>query len=225
VTILQSLARRYYRLVESGDAPVPGFAPAQISFTFVLDRDGKLITIHDERVDVKKRARSIVAPQAPGDRRGERIASGTFWDPTDYAIGVPRPELTGSQAASEKLTRKAIEKHAAFKARHAKLLEGSSDQGCSALLAFLAWWTPEMLANYSLGNEVPGSNITFSLDGERGFLFERPAALTLMTGESSERDTQIGMCLVTGENAPIARLHSPIKGIVSGSQCEEFANG
>ena len=37
MTILQSLATRYERLAAAGKAPVPGFAPAQISFTIVLD--------------------------------------------------------------------------------------------------------------------------------------------------------------------------------------------
>lgn len=93
MTILQSLAQRYDRMALAGEAPIPGFAPAQISFTIVLNASGQIATVTDERSDDKrKRPRSVEAPQAPSDRRGERIVAGSFWDPTDYAIGVPRPD-------------------------------------------------------------------------------------------------------------------------------------
>lgn len=99
MTILQSLARRYDRLAAAGEAPIPGFAPAQISFTFVLDATGQVITVNDERIDDRKRRPRLVnAPQAPSDRRGERIVAGAFWDPADYAIGIPRPRFDGFES-------------------------------------------------------------------------------------------------------------------------------
>jgi hypothetical protein len=57
MTILQALAMRNERLAIEGKAPVPGFAPAQISFTIVLDCDGNYVTTQDERVGEGKKLR------------------------------------------------------------------------------------------------------------------------------------------------------------------------
>ncbi len=123
MTILQSLVSRYDRLAAEGAVSVPGFAPSQISFTIVLDKQGNVVTIDDERrlEGRKYRPRLVEAPSAPNDRRGEKIVSGTFWDPTDYALGIPRLDTSGVDAMKEKLLRKAIEKHGAFKAHHRAL--------------------------------------------------------------------------------------------------------
>lgn len=214
MTILQSLMNRYDRLALMGEAPIPGFAPSHISFTFVLTATGRVVTVNDERSeDKKRRPRLVVAPQAPNDRRGERIVAGTFWDPTDYAIGVPRPDLMRSEATAEKLNRKAVEKFTAFKKRHRDLLAGSDDEGCVALIRFLDWWTPDKLIDLPNAAEIPGHNVAFRLDGELGFIHERKAARNLLIAEMSSREVTLGMCLVTGNEAPIARLHPPIKGI------------
>ena len=202
-------------MATEGNAPVLGFGPAQISFTFVLNAAGKVIDVHDERLGdgKKKHPRAVDAPQAPSDRRGEKIVSGTFWDPTDYSLGVPRPDVIGTPAAIEKLNRKAVEKHAAFKLRHALLITETTDLGCAAFLRFLKQWTPEQLETLPYADEIRGHNVAFRMEGEAGFIHNREAARALLSAELHGRDSRVGMCLVTGETAPIARLHPPIKGI------------
>jgi CRISPR-associated protein Csd1 len=215
MTILQSLAKRYERLAAVGEAPVLGFAPAQIAFTFVLDPNGNVVTVNDERTGEgnRKRPRVVEAPQAPGDRRGEKIVSGTFWDPSDYALGVPRSDPAGQAAATEKLRRKAVEKHEAFKKRHAEMLGKTDDVGCVALLAFLENWKAQNLLALPYASDIPGQNIAFRIHGEVGFIHDRKAARDLLAANSFGRAGPPGVCLVTGANAPIARLHPPIKGI------------
>ncbi|MCB8879379.1 type I-C CRISPR-associated protein Cas8c/Csd1 [Acidisoma cellulosilytica] len=216
MTILQSLARRYDRQALVGEAPVPGFGPAQISFTIVLNQDGAVVSVDDERLEIgKKRLPKVVeAPQAPNDRRGEKIVSGTFWDPTDYALGIPRPDKSGSPAAIEKLRRKAVEKHSAFKERHRMLLAKTDDIGCRALLRFLESWTPNEIGQIHNLEGLPGSNVVFRLQGDNGFIHDRQAARDALLAEASgEGMVTEAMCLVTGRKAPIARLHPPIKGI------------
>lgn len=215
MTILQALAGRYDRMAAEGNAPVLGFGPAQISFTFILNTAGNVIDVHDERSGngKKKYPRAVEAPQAPSDRRGEKIVSGTFWDPTDYSLGIPRPDFVGTPVSIEKLNRKAAEKHAAFKMRHTKLLAETTDAGCAAFLLFLEQWTPEKLAVLPYADEISGQNIAFRMEGEAGFIHNRGAVRALLTAETLDRQSMIGMCLVTGAIAPIARLHPPIKGI------------
>jgi CRISPR-associated protein Csd1 len=216
MTILQSLARRYDRAALAGEAPIAGFAPAQISFTIILDAAGNVLAVNDERTgDAKrKRPRTVDAPQAPNDRRGEKIVSGSFWDPSDYALGVPRQDVSGSTAINEKLCRKAIEKHEAFKNHHAKLLGNTTDEGCVALLCFLEQWTPDRLPSLAFAPDIPGQNIAFRLEGDVRFIHDRPAAIAALMAEAGARGARPeGMCLVTGEVGPLARLHPPIKGV------------
>ena len=53
----------------------------------------------------------------------------------------------------------------------------------------------------------------FRLDGEQGWLHERPAAQSIWANHLSRRNGKEGLCLVTGEQAPLARLHPVVKGV------------
>lgn len=214
MTILQSLARRYDRLALAGEAPVPGFAPSQISFTIVLDREGRYVTTQDERIgDGKKlRPRTWPAPAAP--KRTVAIASGAFWDKTSYVFGRTAPDATVSATKQAKDAERLVKEHAAFLARHEKLLAGSDDAGCAALLAFLRQWSPECYDTLKDAAAMLDQNVAFRLEGEVGFIHDRPAAHAALIAEVAAADAApLGMCLVTGNVAPIARLHPSIKGV------------
>jgi CRISPR-associated protein Csd1 len=218
MTILQSLAKRYERLAAADEAPIPGFAPSQISFTIVLDREGRYVTTQDERIGEGKklRPRVFIAPMPP--KRASGIASGAFWDKTSYVLGRTAPDETVSAAKQAKDAERLIKEHAAFLARHEKLLDGTSDVGCTALLAFLRQWSPERYDTLGDAEAMLDQNVAFRLEGEVGFIHDRPAARAALMAEAGARDAvPEGMCLVSGEVAPIARLHPSIKG-VAGAQ-------
>ena len=218
MTILQSLATRYERLAAAGKAPVPGFAPAQISFTIVLDSEGRYVTTQDERVgDGKKlRPRTWPAPAAP--KRTVGIASGAFWDKTSYVFGRTAPDATVSAAKQAKDAERLVKEHAAFLARHEKLLDRTTDVGCAALLAFLRQWSPDLYDTLEYAGEMLDQNVAFRLEGDNKFIHDRPAVRAALIAEAGAGDAApAGMCLVTGDVAPIARLHPSIKG-VTGAQ-------
>lgn len=218
MTILQSLAKRYHRLALAGEAPTPGYAPSQISFTIVLDREGRYVTTQDERVGEGKKIRpqTRLAPAAP--KRTVGIASGVFWDKTSYALGRTAPDETVSPAKQARDAQRLIKEHAAFLARHEKLLDGTSDVGCTALLTFLREWSPDRYHSLAHAQAMLDQNVAFRLEGEAAFIHDRPAARAALMAEVGARDAvPEGMCLVTGEMAPIARLHPSIKG-VAGAQ-------
>jgi CRISPR-associated protein Csd1 len=214
MTILQSLAHRYERLTAEGKAPVPGFAPAQISFTIIIDAAGRYVTTSDERTgDGKKpRPKIIAAPAAP--KRTVGIASGVFWDKTSYVFGRTAPDDAVSSAKQSKDAERLVKEHAAFLARHEKLLTGSNDIGLAALLTFLRNWSPDQYDTLTYAAEMLDQNVVFRLQGERGYIHDRPAAHAALIAEAGARDAApSAMCLVTGEVAPIARLHPSIKGV------------
>ena len=214
MTILQSLASRYERLAAVGQAPVPGFAPAQISFTIVLDRSGGYVTTDDERTgDGKKpRPKIIAAPAAP--KRTVGIASGVFWDKTSYVFGRTATDQTVPAAKRVRDAARLINEHTAFLARHEKLLAGSNDIGLVALWSFLRNWSPDQYDTLHHAAEMLDQNVVFRLQGERGFIHDREAARGALTAEAGARDAvPQAMCLVSGVVGPIARLHPSIKGV------------
>ncbi len=214
MTILQSLVSRYDRLAALGEAPIPGFAPSQISFTIVLDRDGRLLAVQDERVGHggKLRPQTRLAPAAP--RRTVGIASGAFWDKTSYVLGRTAPDATASSVKQAKDAERLVKEHAAFLARHEALLDGRQDAGLVALLAFLRQWSPERYDLFDQALAMLDQNVAFRLTGDAGFIHDRPAARAALIAEAgAAAAAPKGVCLVTGASAPIARLHPSIKGV------------
>ena len=218
MTILQALAARHERLAERGEAPVPGFGPVNLGFAVVLGTDGRVVTVDDLRVGDGKRARPQVREAPLPPKRTVAVASGAFWDKTSYVFGRTAGDPTASPERQARDAARTAQEHAAFKLRHESLLAGTEDAGCHALLAFLRSWTPDAYDALLHAGAMLDQNVAFRLDGEPGFIHERPAARAALLAEAgAAAGGTPGVCLVTGAVAPIARLHPSIKG-VSGAQ-------
>lgn len=202
MTMLASLVRAYERL---DDAPPFGYSSEKIGFLISLDEEGMpLSTPIDLRADDKKRTpRQLFVPQAI--KRTAGIAPNFLWDKTPYVLGVTAGE--GKRTADE---------HAAFVLRHLDALAGADDPGLLALVAFLTAWTPARFAELGWPEEMKDQNVVFTLEADRHariFLHDRPAAKALWARLSAAGDRPPAICLVTGEKAPVARLHPAIKGV------------
>ena len=209
--ILQALASRYERQACAGEAPILGFAPVPIGFAIVLTASGDYCTTQDERVDDgrKRRGRIVMAPAAP--KRTLGVASGAFWDRTSYVLGRTQAGDGGLAKDAARVARE----HAAFVARHTAMLDDSDDPGCRALLRFLQDWSPERYDGLAYAMAMLGQNVAFRLAGDAGFIHDRPAARAALLAEADAGDpAPAAMCLVTGQVAPIARLHPSIKGVI-----------
>ena len=215
MTVLQALAARYYRAAP-GALPISGFAPVPISFTLVLDADGRYVTTHDERRASGKssRPRTVLAPAAP--KRSSGVAPAAFWDKTSYVLGHTAPDLTASSAKQAKDAERLAREHAAFIERHLSLLDGIDDPACRALLLFLRDWSPYRYDTLDHAAAMLDQNVAFRLQGDGGrFIHDAAAARTALDAEAAQREGGAqSMCLVTGLVAPIARLHPSIKGVM-----------
>jgi len=60
------------------------------------------------------------------------------------------------------------------------------------------------------------ANIAFSLEKPTALIHKREAAQTLWAGCLKSDEALEGLCLISGDNAPIARLHPAIKGVFGG---------
>ncbi|KGE50932.1 type I-C CRISPR-associated protein Cas8c/Csd1 [Xanthomonas axonopodis pv. vasculorum] len=210
--ILSALADYYQRLLDDPASGIaaPGYSQEKIGYTIVLDGDGRVVAVEDEHdYDGKKRiAKTLSVPQP--EKRTVAVKSNFLWDKTSYALGV---------SASSK---RSAQEHAAFKTLHKQALGGSEDTGLRALLAFLDTWSPAQFADHPQlachGEALLDANLVFRLEGDTGYLHQRAAARAAwerLQGQGTEGAS--GICLVSGERAPLARLHPAIKG-VNGAQ-------
>ena len=94
-------------------------------------------------------------------------------------------------------------------------LNNSTDSGLLSLQKFLQDWSLEKFAQPPFDNneEILDSNVIFKLDdGKHEYLHDRPAAKKLWLSQKKEK-RETGVCMISGEVAPIARLHHSIKGV------------
>lgn len=216
--ILSALNDYYLRLLDAGDAGIsePGYSMEKISYEIVLRGDGEVVAVNDMRNSNGKKLvpTLLTVPQPP--KRTSAVHASFLWDKTSYVLGISATSKRGEQ------------EHAAFATLHQQGLAGTDDEGLTALLAFLARWT-QAAFNQSRHFTMHGeaffdSNVVFRLDGDTRpdgkprLLHERSAARVAWTRLQAEAEgSRTGMCLVTGDEAPIAQLHPAIRD-VNGAQ-------
>ena len=213
MSVLQSLVRLHSRLASNDEAPSFGFSKENISFDVVLSLDGKPVDIQDLRHTSGKTPgpRRIVVPR-PVKRTGQP-APNFLWDKTAFAFGVKRGADTKQPVRDERTRRE----HAAFKDFHNRLLAPVDDDVIQAFLRFVNEWRHEEYESLRHAEDMLDTNVVFRVDGERGFLHDRSSARGVWQAHLADEEGAVGRCLVTGEHAPIARLHPSVKG-VAGAQ-------
>ena len=213
MTLLTALNDLYHRLAMRGEVAPPGYAPAKIGFEVVLTPEGSVRELADlRRVDGKQmRPRDdIMAPALEGARTSG-IKPLFLWDKTAYTLGVTNVAAKG-QPPEPGQGKRTAQEHQAFVDFHQDMLAGTEDPGLRAFLAFLDQWRPEMFAERGFPTDALDQNLVFRLQGEREHLHDRPDAKRLWTAADTG-DQDNGFCLVTGQTAPIARLHPMLKGV------------
>lgn len=227
--ILQALNQLYERLADDPayDLPTPGHSVQRVSFCITLNADGSLQGIQDARETVsettragqtrsKQIARSLLVP---GDSKpsGQGINPCTLWDNAAYLLGYKKPDKDPEKAAKEQA--RAILTFEASRSHHLALEREIDDPSYSAVCRFLERWSPEKASDWTeaLDDFAATGFGVFRVLPENGYVHERKAfkawwssQLATTVGEVK----QVAPCLVTGKDAPVARLHDPpIKGV------------
>lgn len=208
--ILSSLNDYYQRLVElcPDDVPPFGYSHEKISYVLVLSTEGDLVDVQDIRdmsSGKKPRARTMIVPQP--EKRTAGIKSNFLWDKSSYVLGVTT--RSGDRVRDE---------HQAFKELHFEALANETDPSLEAFVKFLRRWRPDSFSESTLLNEdMLDANFVFRLDGVQQYIHETSAAMTIRARMLEGSTGNAGLCLVTGEQRPVARLHPVIKG-VNGAQ-------
>jgi CRISPR-associated protein Csd1 len=205
--ILQALKGYYDRLSADPDSEIPriGWEYKEIPFVIVLNPDGALLAIEDTREGEgkKRRARSFLVPQA--EKKTANIAAHLLWDTAAYVFGIDtkgKPE-------------RARQQRDAFRERLVQQL-GELDV-VRSVIRFLDSITLERLSQEPCWEEIASANpvLSFRMNEDLMLICQRPEVQQRINSlVSSETEAAMrGTCLVTGQDAPIKRLHSPIKGV------------
>ncbi|MFZ0301417.1 MAG: type I-C CRISPR-associated protein Cas8c/Csd1 [Terracidiphilus sp.] len=205
--ILQELAAYYQRKASDPKTALApqGFEQKEIPFLILLNNDGDFVQIDDTRTPdgKKKRARSFLVPQ--GVKKTSGISANLLWDTAEYVLGIDtkgKPERVAIQ-------------HAAFVKRLTDL--SSEDNGVRAVRAFLARVPLTQLERSPAWEEIQTINpvLSFQLAGDTELVCARVAVISALSVGAAEADAEAsqGICLVTGQDAEIERLHPAIKGV------------
>ncbi len=208
--ILQALNDYYRRKCDDPDPaqhlPSFGLEQKEIPFVLEIDAQGKLVQLVDARTPngKKKIAQSFRVPQ--GVKKTSGVAANLLWDTLEYVLGVDtkgKPE-------------RVIEQHAAFRQRIDALpASARDDAGIQAVQKFFDGFDLETLqlqpawADALEGNAI----LSFRLHGDVNLVCQRPAVIQAALNAPASSDERLAMCLVSGEQAPVERLHTAIKGV------------
>ncbi len=212
MTILQGLSAHYDRLAGKGDAPPFGYSEQRISYSLLLSLEGEPVDVQplggSSAASAGRRQPLRLSVPQPNVRPGGAVKPNFLWDKTAYALGVTRDDSQQGWGAPRR------GEFEAFKEFHLCMLADSDDAGLRALTAFLRAWRPEDYGLLASAKDLLDKNVVFRLDdGNLAFLHERPAARCIWEDQTSISGGDEGLCLVTGEHGPLARVHPKVKGV------------
>lgn len=203
--ILSALADYYDQLLHEHpeDIARPGWSTCKVSFLLVLSPEGVLVNIipaEDKTGWIKQVPERV--------KRSVGVAPNAFCDNATYLLGIDdkdKPERS----------RRCFE---TAKELHLAILDGTCSPQANAVRSFFQTWNPSCAKENQVvieaGNDLlKGGNLTFVLYGED--VLRDPAICNAWENfhTAPSDDSVVMRCLVTGERAPIARIHPAIKGL------------
>ena len=214
--ILQALSQYYDILAndpESGIAPL-GYSSTGVSFVLNLSPYGELLDIYPlfDKVQRGKKIlevpRRMIVPEQV--KRSSGIAANFLCDNSAYVLGLSAKSEGDPQYASKRFE--------AFRQRNTELLAGAQSSAGKSVTAFLNTYDPQTgkdnpLIAAHLEDLLKGGNLVFKLDSSTGFVHEEEEIREIWKTYKAQAGALVGQCLVTGEIAPLARLHPSLKGI------------
>ena len=209
--ILQALNDYYHRKCAHPDPrehlPDFGFEQKEIPFVLEIKPDGSVVQLEDTRTPNDKKklvGRSYRVPI--GVKRASNIAANLLWDTLEYVTGV---DTKGKPD-------RVVEQHAAFRQRVEALpADVRADAGIAAVRQFFETMEVEALQTLPAWKDALDGNaiVSFRLHDDLELVCQRPAVVRAARQLAGDGDATMGMCLVTGEQAPLERLHASIKGV------------
>ena len=229
--LIHALSGYYDILAKAGKVLPEGYSNVRIHYKVCLTEDGRIDAVLDCKVRTEQRAvkgkikevwnpRNMVLPkrtEKPG------IDANIIEHRPLYLFGLNyEKEILSPQDR----TKKAEKSHDAFVKTNLEFLEGLDSPVIRAYRKFLQNWKPEEETQnpclLGLGKEYDKSGYAFCLTGYPDQLLQDDAQVKKRWEEwyrqraEEGEETYIAQCAVSGMQAPIARIHSKVKGVYGG---------
>ncbi|MCW5590287.1 MAG: type I-C CRISPR-associated protein Cas8c/Csd1 [Legionellales bacterium] len=201
--ILQALKDYYDRKIRDPESEIApkGFEHKEIPFVIVIDAQGQLVQIEDTRYKVgsQSRAKAFLVPQSV--KRTAGIKANLLWDNAKYLLGL-----------SVETNEQVVKCHQAFINRIIEF-NINDDEAICAILNFLKNDPIEKIKLVENFSEIEETNpfMAIRLSGDLDLVCQKKMIIDKIIQAPSDKD--LGICLITGDIAPIANLHPSIKGV------------
>ncbi|MDO4544080.1 MAG: type I-C CRISPR-associated protein Cas8c/Csd1 [Clostridia bacterium] len=197
----------YEALDRKGEIPRPGWAMTNVSYALQIDKDGQLLDIFQLDKSTKREV------PLHFKRSGQRPPAYFLCDNSMYCLGIESGKVP-------KVTEKSKMRFSLFAEKHQELLANCNSYAAKALLRFLEQWNTEV----ALSNEIIASNISCFMK-DANYLFMMSDGTFIHNDKEIRRVSddscseqgkgEEGLCLVTGEQTEIVRIHNSVKGVIA----------
>ena len=206
--IFQSLISFYDRLYETEAVPPYGFSEEDIGFVITIGRDGALIgQPEDLRTKIKTNQYTFFLSTVPYSNQVNVRANAAAKTPN---FMVDKADYIFGMAGSSK---KKVH-HAHFERMVHDVCGKSDDDGVVAVKAFLEGWEPRESVNLEAWKDICGTHgkwVAFRLQGDIGFIHERPAVKKLWSEYVAKAIYSEGVSFVDGRAHPIQPQYAQFK--------------
>lgn len=212
--ILQALNRYYEILTNDPESTIAPYAycTANVSFALNLSPTGELLDLILLFEKIQRGKATVDVPRkmnVPEQvKRSSGIKANFLCDNSAYVLGISDK---GEEAY-------ALNRFQAFRDFNTQLLTQAACIPGNAVRAFLEAWEPITRRDYEpisskLEELVKPGNLVFMVEGIPGFVHEDPEIRRVWETYRAGGEEEVMQCLVSGEKAPIARLHASLKGV------------
>lgn len=213
--ILRALMDYYEILAKAGEISRPGYCMASVPLALNLKEDGTLIGVMPLKIEAQRGKKTIEVPQkleVPEQvKKSVNVAANFLSGNSSYVLGI-------DNKGNPERTRQCFE---AFRKLHHDVLDGVDSLAARAVLAFLDAWEPEKSADCAaIADDIEaltaGGNIVFRVAGYGYVQDDSVVRQAWEAYKAGATTSPVMQCLITGQQAPAARLHASIKGVKGG---------
>ena len=215
--ILQALVEHYENLEREGKVSKRGWCSAKVSYGIELSKDGQIKTIiwlKEEHMAGKKQVwlpKILTVPEMV--TRSSGVSANFLCDNSKYLLGIDKETIQGNTNP------RVLECFQAAKEKHLALLEGVPGEMAQAIRLFFEMWNPACAEENQEVKEnweelTDGGNLIFCMGADFAQDDENIRDIWEQNQKESQEEGAVkGICLATGREDEISRIHKTIKGV------------